>query len=200
MQFHFEFPTLVERLGENMSKHAHEKHFFQKKISKMGWDLNPGLWFHSLILYQLSHWECWWCERFFVYLKPFWNAFALLKECMHCSQLCTFFEFLTVGYERLRDFQIEKHAFEDVNRKKKSGESGVWTQVCRFTIQHSTNWAIRHKVKRSRREGHDINMGSTIIEQRVNVKEVVNENKQSVPLALSASPMGLLRRSIKDWQ
>ena len=106
MQFHFEFPTLVERLGENMSKHAHEKDFFQKKISEMWWDLNPGLWFHSLTLYQLSHWTCWYIERFFVYLNPFWDAFALLKECMHCRKLCSFLNFWQLDMKRCVIFRL----------------------------------------------------------------------------------------------
>ena len=38
----------------------------------------------------------------------------------------------------------------------------------------------------------------TKIVKRGNVKEVVPINEQNVSLALSASPMGLLRRPIKD--
>ena len=193
MQFHFEFPSFVERLGENVIKHAHEKCFSRKIFFGCGGELNPGIWIHNLTLYQLSHQECWWFWRFFVYLNPLWAAFAFWNKCMHSA--VHFFEFLTVGQERLRDMQMHLRS----EQKKKSRRGGIWTQVYRFTIQRSTNWAIRDKDIRGKRQMCYINKCTKTV-QRGNVKEVVPINEQSVSLALSASPLGLLRRPIKDWQ
>ena len=61
----------------------------------------------------------------FCLLEPILRCICFIKGMHALQSAVLFFEFLTVGHERLRDFQIEKHAFEDVNRKKKSGESGI---------------------------------------------------------------------------
>ena len=165
---------------------------FQKNIFWIWGELNPDIWIHNLTLYQLSHQECWWDLRFFVYLNPLWAAFAFWNKCMHSA--VHFFWIVDSWTGKVAWYA---DAFE-IWAEKKSRRGGIWTQVYRFTIQRSTNWAIRDKDVRGKRMCY-INK-YTKTEQRGNVKEVVPINEQSVSLALSASPMGLLRRPIKDWQ
>ena len=193
MQFHFEFPSFVERLGENVIKHAHEKCFSRKIFFGCGgsWTLAS-----EFIIWHSTNWATKNVEDCRGFLFTWTHCeLHLLFEINACTQLCTFFELLTVGQERLRDMQMHLRS----EQKKKSRRGGIWTQVYRFTIQRSTNWAIRDKDIRGKRQMCYINKCTKTV-QRGNVKEVVPINEQSVSLALSASPMGLLRRPIKDWQ
>ena len=129
-----------------------------------------------------------------------WAGFGFLKTVDACNQLM---HFLNIPHLNRKGCVINwwEVAFEDIYWKKDfMSEVGIepWTPVWETSALPTELPGIH--VKTTLKKVIWNYRGSTKAVKGWNEREDLTTDEQSVPLALCASPMGLLRGPIKDWQ
>ena len=138
-------------------------------------------------------------QSIILYLKQLsWLWFFENSGCMQSTD--ALFEYSTFEQERLRDKLMRSCIWRYLLKKDFMSEVGIepWTPVWETSALPTELPGIH--VKPTLKRVIQNYRRSTKAVKGWNEREVLTTDEQSVPLALCASPMGLLRGPIKDWQ